>query len=145
MLHNGSASVFQTDSAGSIPAIRSKNRDRICYNIPMPYKNKDDMYKRQEFHRNKNHDLMWEILIESKCMDCNISDPRVLEFDHRPDENKMFNISKSVAGSTRGWISIKKEIDKCDIVCSNCHKIRTMTRGNYKRYVSYNTPLQFNG
>jgi hypothetical protein len=105
----------------------------------MPYKNKEDLYKRQEIHRSKNHDQMWELLIKSKCMDCGISDPRVLEFDHRPEEEKQFDISRSVAGSTRSWKSIEEEINKCDIVCSNCHKIRTMTRGNYKRYVSYNS------
>ena len=107
----------------------------------MPYKNKEDLYKRQEMHRTKNHNFMWELLVESECMDCKISDPRVLEFDHRPEEEKQFDIARSVAGSTRSWKSIKKEIEKCNIVCSNCHKIRTMTRGNYKRYISYNKPL----
>jgi hypothetical protein len=107
----------------------------------MPYKNKEDLYKAQERQRNKNHNSMWDILLSSPCLDCGNNDPRVLEFDHRPEEKKEFNISRAVSGSTRSWQSIKREIDKCDIVCSNCHKIRTMERGNYKRNVSYNKPL----
>jgi hypothetical protein len=106
----------------------------------MPYKNKEDLYKRQQMHRDKNHKLMWEILDKANCMDCKMSDPRVLEFDHRPEENKKFDISRAISGSTRSWKSIKEEMKKCDIVCSNCHRIRTLTRGNYKRNVSYNTP-----
>lgn len=107
----------------------------------MVYKNKQDLYNAQQRHRDKNHSKMWEILEKSCCMDCGIKDPRVLEFDHRLNENKKFDISRAVSGSTRSWNLIKQEIDKCDIVCSNCHKIRTMTRGNYKRHKSYNKPL----
>lgn len=107
----------------------------------MPYKNRKDLYVAQQRHRDKNHELLWSLLVLSKCMDCDIKDPRVLEFDHRPEEQKSFDIAGAISGSTRSWASIQKEIDKCDIVCSNCHKIRTMQRGNYKRFKSFNTPL----
>jgi hypothetical protein len=42
-----------------------------------------------------------------------------LEFHHRDPEEKDFEI-----GSTRGksWSSIKAEIDKCDLLCANCHR-----------------------
>ena len=104
----------------------------------MPYKNKQDQYDAQKRHRDKNHERMWEVLSSSFCMDCGIDDPRVLEFDHRPGVEKIFNISKAVSGSTRSWALIKKEIDKCDIVCANCHRIRTQVRGGFKRNSSHN-------
>jgi hypothetical protein len=28
------------------------------------------------------------------------------------------------------WAAIKKEIAKCDVVCSNCHRVRTHIRRN---------------
>ena len=97
----------------------------------MPYKNKEDRYVSQQKHRDRNAKNLWELLIKSSCKDCGISDPRVLEFDHLSD--KKFNISRAVGGSTRSWDSIMVEISKCEIVCANCHKIRTQERGNYKR------------
>jgi hypothetical protein len=69
-------------------------------------------------------------LKESKCMDCGNSDWRVLEFDHRDRETKSFNISDSTSHSIE---KIQIEMSKCDIVCANCHTIRTITqRGYYK-------------
>lgn len=103
----------------------------------MPYKNRKDLYAAQKRHRDENHKKMWELLENSECKDCRIADPRVLEFDHLDRKEKSFNIARAIAGSTRSWASIKKEIDKCDIVCANCHRIRTMEYGNYKRNVSF--------
>lgn len=100
----------------------------------MPYKNKADRYAQQAVHRGRNFDMLWKLLNESECMDCGISNPIVLDFDHRPGTNKQFTISKAVAGSTRSWKAIQQEIEKCDIVCANCHRIRTATRGNYQRF-----------
>lgn len=60
------------------------------------------------------------------CMDCGISyPPFVMDFDHRPNEIKIFNIS---FGRFKSIFSIMEEIKKCDIVCSNCHRIRTNVR-----------------
>ena len=97
----------------------------------MPYRNKEDQYARQQLHRDKNAAKLWELLKESSCKDCGSKDPRVLEFDHLGD--KSFNVSRAVSGSTRSWKLIQEEINKCDIVCANCHRIRTQERGNYKR------------
>ena len=104
----------------------------------MPYKNKEDRERSQQKHRDDNHQRMWDYLLNSSCADCKIKDPRVLEFDHLPEFEKSFNISRAVSGSTRSWKLILKEIEKCEIVCANCHKIRTQIRGNYKRNKSFN-------
>jgi len=58
------------------------------------------------------------------CMDCNIKYPYyVMDFDHNGD--KLFNIAKM---ATQSWRQIKEEIAKCDVVCSNCHRLRTHKR-----------------
>jgi hypothetical protein len=57
------------------------------------------------------------------CMDCGVVYPYyVMDFDHQ--HSKEFLISKAVAEGT-SLEKIKKEIAKCHIVCSNCHRIRT--------------------
>jgi hypothetical protein len=61
------------------------------------------------------------------CADCGYrEDPRALQFDHRPGTVKTMNIG-SVCGSM-AWDAILAEIAKCDIVCANCHMIRTDER-----------------
>ena len=44
---------------------------------------------------------------------------RALEFHHRDPKTKKFCVS---GAHCRKWSAIEKELDKCDIVCSNCHK-----------------------
>lgn len=43
-----------------------------------------------------------------------------LEFHHINPEEKLFSISHE--GTTRSWESVKKELDKCVLLCSNCHR-----------------------
>lgn len=43
-----------------------------------------------------------------------------LEFHHRDPKEKDFSIGYK--GYTRSWKRVKKELDKCDLLCSNCHK-----------------------
>jgi len=65
------------------------------------------------------------------CVDCGQSDPVVLEFDH-PEGDKEFNISYELLN--RPWQEITAEIRKCDVVCVNCHRIRTARKGGFRRY-----------
>ena len=58
------------------------------------------------------------------CSDCGETDPTVLEFDHLRD--KAFNIGQALP--YRNWDSILAEIEKCEVVCANCHRRRTGRR-----------------
>lgn len=62
------------------------------------------------------------------CVDCGESNPLVLEFDHIG--NKEFNISYKL-GNGLSWIKLMKEIDKCEVRCANCHKIKTAKQFNW--------------
>lgn len=44
---------------------------------------------------------------------------RALEFHHINPEEKDFGIASN--GYTRSWEKVKEELDKCILVCSNCH------------------------
>lgn len=65
--------------------------------------------------------------IKSKpCTDCkNSFPPEAMDFDHVRGK-KLFEIAQKM----RVWDlnKILKEIDKCELVCSNCHRIRTKKR-----------------
>lgn len=55
-----------------------------------------------------------------ECEKCGYSKcNRALEFHHLNPKNKKFNISGS---HCRSWEVVKEELDKCILVCSNCHK-----------------------
>ena len=41
-----------------------------------------------------------------------------LEFHHFDGDDKEFNISHS----SFGWEKVKKELDKCILICANCHR-----------------------
>lgn len=51
--------------------------------------------------------------------------PECYDFDHRPGETKRFSVGVNVR---RNWNVILDEIAKCDVVCSNCHRVRTLAR-----------------
>lgn len=56
-----------------------------------------------------------------KCIKCGYNKCiYALEFHHLNPLDKDFSISAK--GYTRSWENVKKEIDKCILVCSNCHR-----------------------
>lgn len=62
------------------------------------------------------------------CMDCEQSYPSfVMDFDHRPGEIKLEEPGRLIFSS---WKKLLAELAKCDVVCANCHRIRTFTRRN---------------
>jgi hypothetical protein len=72
-----------------------------------------------------------EYFIEHPCRDCGETDPMVLEFDHMRD--KSFNIGGGLP--YRNWASILAEIEKCEVVCANCHQRRTARERGWVRAV----------
>lgn len=82
---------------------------------------------RQRDRRNKIVSYIQEVKSKATCMDCGESYPYyVFDFDHRPGELKSFNIAIEAKHHTLEIV--KAEIAKCDIVCSNCHRVRTWER-----------------
>jgi len=63
------------------------------------------------------------------CRDCGIKYPAyVMEFDHTGQEPKDFNVAQGVLPANLPERVLLAEIAKCDVVCANCHKIRTHAR-----------------
>jgi len=53
------------------------------------------------------------------CMNCKESNFFKLTFHHRNTDEKEFTFSSF---KTKRWSILKKEIDKCDLLCQNCHR-----------------------
>jgi len=67
---------------------------------------------------------IWWYKMTHPCVDCGNADPIVLDFDH-VNGNKRKSVSSMRAYSLK---TILKEIQKCEVVCSNCHRKRTYAR-----------------
>lgn len=64
----------------------------------------------------------------SGCVDCKEHYPYyMLAFDHLPEHNKEFGLA-DYKKFTISLERIKEEVTKCEVVCANCHTIRTHIR-----------------
>lgn len=86
--------------------------------------------KRSKINRKKRSSVIREFVDAYKsktpCKDCNNNFfPFQMDFDHLG--NKKFNISSAV-GDALPLEEVKKEIEKCELVCANCHRLRTHLR-----------------
>ena len=72
-----------------------------------------------------------DLKTKTPCVDCGINYPYyVMDFDHVRGQ-KHANVMELV--STLSKKKIDEEIAKCEIVCSNCHRIRTHMRRMAKK------------
>lgn len=111
----------------------------------MPYKNPLDeraraarrryYEKNKQQYRDRNRQYRTEVAQmiraakEQACTDCGVKYPYyVMDFDHVRGEK-----GGGLACATRlGWRPerVAEEMAKCDVVCSNCHRIRTWQRAS---------------
>lgn len=104
---------------------------------------KTDKYKQRMVEwREKNREKVARYSRESKskiraairafkdvpCADCGGRfDSVCMDFDHRPGEKKLFTLGSE----NKSMPQVLTEIAKCDIVCSNCHRLRTHRRRDH--------------
>jgi hypothetical protein len=103
----------------------------MCKACKACLKSKHYKNNKQKYHasRNRQYTKTKEMIIKIKdvpCTDCSIEYPHyVMHFDHLKD--KSFNISQwKRLGKSRKVIM--EEIEKCEVVCANCHAERTFQR-----------------
>ena len=116
---------------------RSCNRE---YQASWWNKNKIKQQERVKKNRNRLQDFILEIKESNKCFICNEQNPLILEFDHV--ENKTEAVSEMVRIGVKPE-TIKNEISKCRILCSNCHRIKTNIENNSYIYKKYETDERF--
>ena len=79
-----------------------------CFNLYTNLRHMEKKYKAIDY-------------LGGKCMDCGIDNTLVLEFHHR-DPNVKDSTVTGILG--RKWDRLIEEIEKCDLICANCHRIR---------------------
>ncbi len=102
-------------------AIRKHYRENRQYYIEKAYKKRDALRR-----------WVYDLKNKTPCADCGIQYPYyVTDFDHIGEKGEKINtVSKLInSGSTK---QVKAEIEKCELVCANCHRIRTYNRKNDK-------------
>lgn len=85
---------------------------------------------RNKIAKTRNSQYVWDYLKKNPCVDCGQTNPIVLDFDHRDDVDKIDCVSRLIA-NTVSVETIQEEIDKCDVRCANCHRIRTAKQQNW--------------
>lgn len=89
-------------------------------------KNLDKNKEKNKTYRENVRDYVRKQKESDPCMDCGNSYPYyIMEYDHTED-NKLKTVS--YLASTGTMNQVVEEINKCDLVCSNCHKARTWSR-----------------
>lgn len=93
------------------------------------------LYRRNWYNRNKEHskqmlikrrndlkEWLLEIKSKLKCEQCECDHIACLQFHHLNPNEKEINISMAIHN---GWRKdrILKEMEKCKVLCSNCHFI----------------------
>jgi hypothetical protein len=110
-----------------------KNKDKIKEKT----KKWNDENRKQVLDNNKaikkrNYAFLWRYLkMFGKCVDCGITDDRVLEFDHI-NGDKVSGV-KRLADSLASLNRIKIEMRKCEVRCCNCHRIKTQIQLEWRK------------
>lgn len=96
----------------------------ISYHLGAGQKNKNLVRTRDR--RSKIRKYIQEYKQSKPCADCGERYPYwVMDFDHL--HGKKFNLGK-YSNVTDNLAVIQTEVDKCDVVCANCHRNRTFSR-----------------
>jgi hypothetical protein len=107
---------------------RPKYRDGLssyCKNCDRTYrklhykKNKKMYLKKSINNRKKTREWFVDYMMDKECTECGESHKACLDFHHVDPEEKELNVSDALLYSVS---KVEKEIEKCIILCSNCHR-----------------------
>ena len=91
------------------------------------YLNKQRYLDRNIKYRTDIKEYVHNLKESQPCADCRVSYPYyVMDFDHIDGSVKENEINYLCFTGRSG--ALKREIVKCELVCANCHRIRTHTR-----------------
>jgi len=116
---------------------RAKNKERELiysrhYEKNRRCRSKDERKRANYRYNDKNVTQRRAYFIEllgGKCLNCPVTDRRLLCFDHVDPNTKKFQMSGSSL-ARRSLESIKEEVAKCQLLCHNCHFLKTLENGD---------------
>jgi len=113
--------------------------NRVEYDKARYQRSKEYFKQRNRQARIRNQLAVYEYLQSKSCVDCPISDPVVLTFDHVRGKKRL-EVSEMVKQSY-SLKTIFDEIAKCEIRCFNCHMIKDSLRRGGKKWNALNSSL----
>lgn len=81
----------------------------------------ENMRERQKERRHEKKDFLENKKSESGCYFCGEQNSVCLSFHHLEDREKKDNLSR-MASQDYSIDSLKEEIEKCEVICANCHR-----------------------
>lgn len=108
---------------------REKNRER-ARRYAIDWRQRNPNYVRKQPGRERLRILVHELKSKTPCADCGQIYPACcMDFDHLPGHQKVGGVAEML------WKRIsekelREEIAKCELVCANCHRIRTHHRAS---------------
>jgi ATP-dependent Lon protease len=127
--HTEKNKLYQKQNYKKIKNYQKQYREDNLENLSKQRKdyyenNKQSIAKRQKEYYLKNKEKI-DAIKKQPCMDCkNIFPTICMDFDHVRGK-KLYNIANM---KSQSWELVEAEIKKCDVICSNCHRIRTHER-----------------
>lgn len=105
--------------------------------------NKQKYLDKAKVSNSKSRKISGDILWVKKsvpCSDCRVSyHPHAMDFDHLKD--KIYNVGSLRSHSIS---TLNAEIDKCEVVCAVCHRLRTLERkGEESMYSAHDYMVDF--
>jgi hypothetical protein len=81
----------------------------------------------KELRRASRYRFLDSVKITCGCIDCGYDKcAAALEFDHPPGSVKLGNVGDLAREAS--WQRLLAEMEKCEVVCANCHRERTVAR-----------------
>jgi len=101
--------VSDFPKAGIVKGVQYyRHKCQTCY---QKQKLSEEHYRMNKFHSYKK---------TLKCNRCGYDDWRALQFHHHNDDKEG---TPSEMARNRSWDVVKAELDKCEVLCANCHQI----------------------
>jgi hypothetical protein len=122
------------DSDFNVKNHRTGQLQRLCKECIRPYKRRwyrkhhQEQVERTTKNRLGKKEVIRKMKGDTPCKDCGrVYHWFVMDFDHLVEGEKESTIAKMLQNNL-AIERILTEISKCDLVCSNCHRIRTWNR-----------------
>jgi hypothetical protein len=106
--------------------ITGASKATIAYHVGEGQKQK--FHDRTTRRRTLEKRVLRKEMEDAGCIDCGEKYPHyMLQFDHLPGYEKVGSPTQLL--HIYGWDRAREEMKKCEVVCANCHCIRTYVRG----------------
>jgi hypothetical protein len=114
-------------------------RDQRPYNVAYYRAHREQELSRVRSRQRQAVEFLRE-LRRVPCADCGGQfPPYVMDFDHREPGRKRFWVLQRAGSVSRN--RLLEELEKCDVVCANCHRARTNRRALERRRVRIESGL----